>query len=116
MYVRCPVVAADSGGPLESVLNGGTGFLCKPEATSFAKALHKLVMEPEAAKQMGTDGRKHVIAHFSLAAFSNRLHTIVMEMTSSRPKRSVVESHCALLTAVVVALACSILAASYCAL
>lgn len=39
-----PVVACDSGGPMESVVDGRTGYLCRPEAPAFAAAMAKLVV------------------------------------------------------------------------
>lgn len=38
------VVACDSGGPKESVVQGRTGFLCEPNAESFADAMVKLMV------------------------------------------------------------------------
>ena len=39
MYMRRPVIAVNSGGPLESVLNNITGFLCDPLPTQFSEAM-----------------------------------------------------------------------------
>ena len=39
-----PVVACDSGGPKETVVNGITGHLCPPQATAFAAAMARLAV------------------------------------------------------------------------
>ena len=39
MYMNRPVVAVSSGGLLETVQNGVTGFLCNPDVKSFALAM-----------------------------------------------------------------------------
>jgi len=64
MYAGTPVVACNSGGPLETVVDGVTGFLCDPTPQSFAKALQVLVGQPELAHKMGAAGRQHVMDNF----------------------------------------------------
>src|SRR5262245_2577718 len=61
-----PVVAVDSGGPLETVRHEHTGLLCRPTPQAFAEALARLIAHPEAATRMGQAGRLHVAQHFSL--------------------------------------------------
>ena len=72
-----PVIAADSGGPLETVVDGTTGFLRPPTADAFAGALRVLVEDPAAADRLGAAGRERVAAHFSLEAFGARLEEII---------------------------------------
>ena len=36
MYMRCTVIACNSGGPLESVVNGKTGYLIPPQPEAWA--------------------------------------------------------------------------------
>ena len=42
MYLGCVVLACDSGGPLESIVNGKTGFLLRPKATLWAEQMLKI--------------------------------------------------------------------------
>jgi alpha-1,3/alpha-1,6-mannosyltransferase len=77
-----PVVAVDSGGPLETVQHERTGLLCRPSPQAFAEALGQLVTDPVAAERMGQAGRRHVAKHFSLAAFGTRLEAILQELVS----------------------------------
>lgn len=37
MHLGCIVIACDSGGPLESIENGKTGFNCTPKASVWAE-------------------------------------------------------------------------------
>ena len=46
MYMKCPVITVNSGGPLETVQNGVTGFLCNTDAKSFALAMKKFWKNP----------------------------------------------------------------------
>ena len=72
-----PVIAVNSGGPLETIRHGETGLLCVPEPRAFANALSVLISDPNQAERMGQAGREHVTRCFSLAAFATRLEAIV---------------------------------------
>lgn len=67
-----PVVAACSGGPAETVVDGETGFLCAPTPDAFGAALARLVADPACAARFGRAGRRHVERTFSRAAFGRR--------------------------------------------
>lgn len=43
MYCECPVIAVNSGGPLETVITGHTGILCSPTGACFANAMKDLL-------------------------------------------------------------------------
>ena len=67
MAVAKPVVATDSGGPLEIIQEGKTGFLvpCRnPEA--LAKKILRLIDDPKLASELGVNGRQRVEKHFSI--------------------------------------------------
>ncbi|XP_028837175.1 alpha-1,3/1,6-mannosyltransferase ALG2 isoform X1 [Denticeps clupeoides] len=81
MYCRCPVIAADSGGPLESVAHGETGFLCPPTPDSFAEAMERLARQPRLGPEMGEAGRRRVLKLFSQKAFSEQLHGHISSLT-----------------------------------
>ena len=80
MYCCCPVIAVNSGGPLESVADGETGFLCEPTADAFSKAMLKLVREPRLRRDMGQAGRRRVQDKFSLQAFSDQLFGYIVKL------------------------------------
>lgn len=82
MYMQCPVIAVASGGPLESVADGETGFLCQPTAESFAEAMQRFVVEPELKQRVGKAGRERVLGRFSLKAFTDQLYQYVLSLIS----------------------------------
>jgi glycosyltransferase involved in cell wall biosynthesis len=56
---RRPVVTlADSGGPLEFVTDGQTGFVADPEPRAIADAFDRLFADRAAARRMGEQGRE----------------------------------------------------------
>lgn len=59
----CPIFL---GGPIETVVDGTTGFLCDPTAQSFGSAIVKLARDPELAVKMGIDGQRRVHDKFSM--------------------------------------------------
>ena len=71
------VLACDSGGPTESIVNGRTGFLCPPDAYSFSRVLLKAVKSPEEIEELGINGKLRVQRVFAFEAFSNKLNRIV---------------------------------------
>ncbi|KAG9339405.1 hypothetical protein JZ751_023799 [Albula glossodonta] len=81
MYTRCPVIAVNSGGPLESIADKETGFLCEPEAESFAESMEKFIRDPRLQVEMGEAGRQRVLERFSLDAFADQLHKYILRLT-----------------------------------
>ncbi|XP_071593085.1 alpha-1,3/1,6-mannosyltransferase ALG2 [Heliangelus exortis] len=81
MYMRCPVVAVNSGGPLESILHNVTGFLCDPLPTQFSEAMEKIVRDPLLKDKMGAAGRDRVMEKFSSEAFTEQLYQYVCRLT-----------------------------------
>lgn len=81
MYCSCPVVAVNSGGPLESVADGETGFLCEPTAEAFSEAMERLIREPHLRRDMGQAGRRRVQDKFSLQAFSDQLYEYIVTLS-----------------------------------
>ena len=77
MYKRRPVIACNSGGPLETILDNQTGFLCSPTSKSFSQAMLKLVDQPNLAKEMGLNGRKFVVDRFSARSFQSALNDLL---------------------------------------
>ena len=78
MYLQCPVIAVRSGGPLETVLDGQTGYLCSPEADSFADAMEKFVTDRKLGAKLGKAGRQRVIEKFSFETFTKQLNSTVL--------------------------------------
>lgn len=82
MYMRRPVIAVNSGGPLETVLSGKTGFLCEPTPAAFADKMLYLTCNPRVAEEMGQTGRDHVVQNFSFEAFTRKLNSTVAELVA----------------------------------
>eukprot|EP00043_Microstomoeca_roanoka_P012561 m.121770 g.121770 ORF g.121770 m.121770 type:complete len:415 (+) comp15532_c0_seq2:286-1530(+) len=79
MYMNRPVIAVNSGGPMETVVSAhthkpeeSTGFLCNQTPDAFAEAMNRLLDET-VAEAMSRHCRQHVIAKFSFASFTQRL-------------------------------------------
>eukprot|EP00808_Paulinella_micropora_P000662 g13926.t1 len=87
MYACRPVVACNSGGPLESVQDGVTGFLRAPEAKAFSAAMATLVTDQNKAKQMGKKGKKAMLSKFSLDTFSRQLDDILSSMCPDKQSK-----------------------------
>jgi glycosyltransferase involved in cell wall biosynthesis len=67
-----PVIAVNQGGPLETVLDGVTGFLEEPKPAAFARRMCELAQHPELAYSLGRAGREHS-QHFSWDSFVERI-------------------------------------------
>lgn len=79
MACGTPVIAVNSGGPLESIVDGETGFLCESSPEAFAAAMAKLCGESNRARaaDIGAKGKQRARELFSLEAFADSLHALV---------------------------------------
>ncbi|EGC34322.1 hypothetical protein DICPUDRAFT_88372 [Dictyostelium purpureum] len=76
MYASKPVIAVNNGGPLETVVDSKTGFLCPPDQKDFSEAFQKIISDPLHSKKMGFAGKQRVNEKFSFKPFANNLNTI----------------------------------------
>ncbi|CAG8638088.1 13299_t:CDS:2 [Ambispora gerdemannii] len=91
MYASLPVIAVNSGGPTESILDEVTGFLCDPTPEAFSQSIVKLLSGGNEfdRKIMGEQGRKRVQTLFSLSAFVDTLEDILRHLAfESSPSSS----------------------------
>lgn len=87
MYLNKPVIACNSGGPMETIINEQTGFLCESDEHHFVNAIVKLVKDPRSGEKMGELGRKRVQQRFSFEAFTEKLNSIITDlMTDNKNK------------------------------
>jgi alpha-1,3/alpha-1,6-mannosyltransferase len=89
MLAGTPVLAANTGGPLETVVDGETGWLCAPEDVErwtvvMNKVLHK--MSDEDVRAMGKAGIERVKSEFSDVKMAERLDDLIDGMTSAKRK------------------------------
>ncbi|XP_058057220.1 alpha-1,3/1,6-mannosyltransferase ALG2 [Anopheles bellator] len=87
MYLSKPIIAANSGGPMETIIHEQTGFLCEPVPKEFAAAMAKLVSDDKHGERMGAMGRKRVQQRFSFEAFSTKLDNIITDMVQRETDR-----------------------------
>uniref|UniRef100_A0A8D8YA14 Alpha-1,3/1,6-mannosyltransferase ALG2 n=1 Tax=Cacopsylla melanoneura TaxID=428564 RepID=A0A8D8YA14_9HEMI len=85
MFCKKPVIAVNSGGPKESILDNKTGFLCEPNEEAFAKAMKKIMdNEDNIVQQFSQFGFNRFHEKFSFQAFSHQLNTIVNNMLDKK--------------------------------
>lgn len=70
-----PVIAGDSGGASEAVVNNQTGLLISPTVDACAEAITKLIEDTELARRLGVAGRARVIADFNWSDRWNKLNS-----------------------------------------
>lgn len=80
MYMNRPVIAVNSGGPLETVLDGETGFLVDDTVEGFSDKMKFYIRNGKVLKTHGSKGRGHVVENFSFEAFTNKLDNIINEL------------------------------------
>ncbi|KAF9363498.1 Alpha-1,3-mannosyltransferase-like protein [Mortierella sp. NVP85] len=81
MYMKCPVIATNSGGPTESILHGQTGYLCPADEEIWAQTLKSVLEKSDSERQaMGQAGHERVIHLFSLPAFVSKLNDILLQL------------------------------------
>ncbi|RHY88877.1 hypothetical protein DYB37_005865 [Aphanomyces astaci] len=68
-----PVVAVNSGGPLESIAHDVTGFLCDAEPPAFGYAMQVLATDAATATSMGQAGVRRAKDRFSMTVFADTL-------------------------------------------
>jgi alpha-1,3/alpha-1,6-mannosyltransferase len=73
--VQLPVLAHNSGGPLETIQEGATGWHRPDAPQEWTDVIRKALFEmlPSEIKTMGTKGREGVIREFSKEKMAERL-------------------------------------------
>ncbi|KAL2496488.1 UDP-Glycosyltransferase superfamily protein [Forsythia ovata] len=85
MAAHKPVIACNSGGPVETVKNGVTGFLCDPSPQEFSTAMANFIRDPQMSETMGREAQKHVTESFSTKIFGQHLNGYLID--TARGKR-----------------------------
>ena len=71
MYMGCIVVACNSGGPLESVDDGNTGFLRPPKEEKWGEIIKELLSKDDAAlTNIRKAAKERVIKMFTMEVFA----------------------------------------------
>ena len=86
MLAGTPVLAADTGGPLETVIDGETGWL-RPadDIGQWTKVMHQVLfdMPTDQLGHMGEKGKRRVIDEFSLTKMASRLDEEIENMLNT---------------------------------
>ena len=77
-----PVVATNVGSVKDVVSDGVTGILCPPEPQAIAKAIQKLIDNPEQAIEMGANAKKFAEDRFGVARLVHDHETLYTELLS----------------------------------
>lgn len=79
MYFSKPVIAHNSGGPMETIINNKTGYLVDElSAHAFAQCISLLINNEQLRKQFGEAGKKRIIDTFSFSAFRRKLNDHIL--------------------------------------
>lgn len=76
MAMGKPVVAINSSGPKEIIVNGQTGYLVDFSLDEFAEKIIDLLDSPQKARRMGEEGRKRVLSNFTWKKSAQRMEKI----------------------------------------
>lgn len=87
MACAVPVVAAGVGGLIDTVLDGVTGLHVPPrDATALARALHRLLADPDLAASFGAAGCRRATGRYSwdrIAADSEKVYLALAASTAT---------------------------------
>lgn len=75
-----PVIACNSGGPLETIVHGTTGILCAANYKFFSEAMNRIVTNPKFCAYLGKNARTHVLTCFSPERFQLKLKHFIDEV------------------------------------
>ncbi len=82
-YAGLPVIAGESGGASEAVVNNETGLLIPPTVDACTETLNKLLDDPNFAAKLGTAGHDRVIKDFNWEERWQTLSSNVKRQTSN---------------------------------
>lgn len=77
MFCSKPVIAANNGGPRETVQHGVTGYLCSPTSLSFSAAMFELISNQELCDKMGRAARERFQSNFTFDIFAAKLNNYI---------------------------------------
>lgn len=88
MLARLPVLAANTGGPVETVQDAQTGWLRSPDdAEAWSAVMRRVLQMPDAElRRMGEDGAARVSSLFGRDNMALRLEETVGEITQQKLK------------------------------
>jgi glycosyltransferase involved in cell wall biosynthesis len=86
MSMQRPIVSTNVGGPLETIVDGVTGFLVPPhDGKAIAEQVIKLLKNPGLRQQMGAAGRARVLERFTADRFTASVGAVINEVAQTFP-------------------------------
>lgn len=84
-----PVIASDVGGTRESVLEGKTGYILKPnDPDILAHTLRLVIPDKNLQRQLGREGRQRFDANFAFTAMAAKTYAVYGAVDKSGIKRA----------------------------
>jgi alpha-1,3/alpha-1,6-mannosyltransferase len=87
MHAGLPVLASNTGGPLETVIEGKTGWLRDVQAVDeWTSVMRNVLFEMDADDfaRMAINSKRRVKDHFSLIAMADRLEAEIQDMLDTK--------------------------------
>jgi alpha-1,3/alpha-1,6-mannosyltransferase len=82
MYMGCIALACNSGGPLESVEDGTTGYLMSPNKEEWGKKISLILNgSRETMQKMRDNAKRRVVERFTFKVFSRQLDSVLRKMS-----------------------------------
>ncbi len=89
MAAGVPVIATRVGGTPEAVEDGSTGLLVPPaDVESLSRGIAFLLDNPQSAKRMGEEGRRRVLARFSVEKMVRDTEALYLHLLTSGRARA----------------------------
>lgn len=90
MALGKPVVATRGGGPDDIVTDGETGVLVRPGSpSSLARAIRRLLTDPERSARMGARGAERVERHFRSETSARRVAEVYDRLLPAPPRATI---------------------------
>lgn len=85
MAMEKPVIGTNVGGVGEVIKDGMNGFLVEPDDPSaLARAMVTMLKDRERARNMGKEGRKIVLEHFTVERMCERVHALYLSLLGGK--------------------------------
>lgn len=86
MAMGKPVIGTRTGGTIEQIKDGVTGYLVAPnDPRQLAAALERLLENAQLRARMGENGRERFRKHFEFECFYEKMSTLYNELVQRRP-------------------------------
>jgi alpha-1,3/alpha-1,6-mannosyltransferase len=87
MSMGTPVVAVASAGPLETISDGHTGFLCAQTPVDFSNNMMRFIIDPQLSLNMARTCRSHVEQHFTPDILKIKLERLLVRCADNEDSR-----------------------------